>query len=88
MTEVDIERMKSTFWNRKCRVLDYEQQTKLDAILDDLSKSMFENADRENPVSAFRFASWLDTRNLKSFFKNGSYVLFDIVPSERSPSQG
>ncbi len=85
MTEVDIERMKSTFWNRKCRVLDYEQQNKLDAILDELLGNVFENADRENPVSAFRFASWLDTKNLKSFFKNGSYVLFDIVEDRLDP---
>jgi len=56
-----------------------EQQNKLDTVLEDLSRNVFENADRENPVSAFRFASRLDTRNLITFFKNGSYVLFDIV---------
>ena len=85
MTELDIERMKSTFWNNKCRVLDYEQQTKLDTIHDELSRNVFKNADRENPVSAFRFASWLDTRNLSSFFKNGSYILFDVVENRLDP---
>lgn len=85
MTEVDIERMKSTFWNNKCKVLDIGQLNKLDTIVNKLYRDVFKNADKDKPVSAFRFASWLDTGKLKSFFKNGSYVLFDIVEERLDP---
>ena len=66
-------------------MLDIEQQTKLDTILDDFTRNVFENANRDNPVSAFKFASWLDTKDIRIFFKNGSYVLFDIVENRLDP---
>lgn len=85
MTEVDIETKISNFWEKKCRVLDMEQENKLDAILDEISNSVFKNADKDNPISAFRFAVWLDTKNLTGFFKNKSYENFAVVEDRLDP---
>lgn len=60
-----VERMEDI----KCGVVDMEQQDKLNPILDEISKSVFKNADKNNPLSVFRFALRLDTRNLVNFFK-------------------
>ncbi len=86
MTEGDIEKKISKFWDVKCRVLDMDQQETLDEILDGISGNVFKDADKDNPVSAFEFASWLDTRNLIDFFKIKSYKRFWIVES-RLPSK-
>lgn len=85
MGEIDIEQKISNFWAVKCKALDMEQQHRLDEILDEISKRFFKNADKDNPVSAFEFASWLDTENLKDFFKNGSYNNFAVVEDRLDP---
>jgi hypothetical protein len=56
-----------------------EQQDGLNEVLEEISESVFKNADKSNPVSTFEFASWLDPENLEDFFKNGSYKSFATV---------
>lgn len=85
MTETDIEDRISNFWNVKCKVLDIEQQEMLDGILDEISDRGFKNADKNNPVSAFEFARWLDTKNLIGFFKTKSYKRFWEVEGRLAP---
>jgi hypothetical protein len=65
--------------------LDIDQQETLDKILDGISSKLFKNADKDNPVSAFEFASWLDTKNLIEFFRIGSYKRFWIVEGRLVP---
>lgn len=85
MTETDIEKKISIFWDVKCRALDLDQQETLDEILDGISSKVFRNADKNNPVSAFEFASWLDARNLIDFFREKSYKRFWIVEGRLVP---
>lgn len=85
MTEIDIEDKISKFWGIKCSALEIEQQIELDEILDNLSNNKFTNAEKNNPISAFKFASWLNTENLKNFFKKDSYKNFDIVEKRLGP---
>jgi hypothetical protein len=85
MTEIDIEDKISKFWGKKCSVLEIDQQDELNEILDKLSNNSFTNAEKNNPVSAFEFASWLNTENLKDFFKKNSYKNFNIVENRLGP---
>lgn len=85
MTEIDIEDRISNFWTVKCRALDLDQQKALDEILDGISRKVFKNADKDNPISAFEFASWLDTKNLIDFFRTKSYKRFWIVEGRLVP---
>jgi len=84
MTEMDTETVILNFWEKKCKVVSEEQERMLNEIQDKISKTVFKNADKDNPISAFKFASWLDTTRLKNFFKT-IYKRFSVVEDRLDP---
>jgi hypothetical protein len=82
---MDIEDKICKFWVAKNRILNIEQQTKLDELLGDISEGVFKNAGKNNPISAFKFASWLDIENIIDFFRKNSYKNFSVVENRLEP---
>lgn len=84
MLESEIDERISNYWAAKCRLLDIEQQQRLDEIVEGLGKRGFINPTEEDPIQGFEMASWLDPKPLREFFKP-SYKNFSIVEDRLDP---